>query len=278
MGYEKRNLELISLYKENSDSRYLEELYFGNIRLLEKVCSKFMYRSIEKDDLLQECYFALVYAVDRYVEENCNFSTFLYNIAYWHLLRYIRNNRIISIPDYMIDLINKYVKLSENDRKTDYDICCLLEITLEQLEEIKKAARCASLKSLDQPINEEEDTFLVDTIADTSDSFEDGVIDQIYQEQLKAALQNSIEKLSPVDRDLIIYRFFKGMSLQEIDPSKTVERNRQKVNKALRRLRRDEKLRSFYDNQNAYVGTSLTHFMNTRTSSVERLVIRLNQG
>lgn len=272
------NMELIKLYQESNENKYIEELYLNNRNLLLKVCNKFIGQ--ETEDLMQECFFALMYAVKTYKENKENGSSFAYylvRIATWHLFKYIKQNSTISIPLYMQDLIKQYISLKVEDQKTDEEICYLLEMTPEQLEEVKKALQCKGVKSLDIPIGEEEDTELYEVIEDKNCiGPEEIAIDSIYNEQLKSTLLQCLDSLKPVEKELIILRFYRGLSLQEIDPNRSRQRNSQKIEKALKKLRHDKRLQSYYENTNLLRGTSLASFKYTGTSSVEKIVLKMN--
>lgn len=272
MDYEENNKRLLNLYRESNDKKYIKDLYCDNINLFYRICNKFKGEEIE--DLIQECYFALIKAVNTYKEESGAFGLYLAKMVTWHLFKYTRNNTTVRLPEYIQDLIKKYVELKAEKARTDKEICLLLEITSEDLADIKQAIIMKSVSSLDKTIDEEEELTLYDLIQDTGESLEDQALDSVFNHELRKAINEALENLSPVERDFVVYRFYKDMAYKEIDPEHSEHNTSQKIERALRKLRRDKTLQNFYEEENVLIGTGLTYFRQHRQSSVERAVFR----
>ena len=147
MEYEAKNLELYNLYQETNDNNYLEQLYNSNMKLFYKICAKFPDQ--EKEDLLQECFLGLIKAVNTYSIEKGIFSLFLAKVITWHLFRYAKSDNLVSVPEYLQTLVKRYLYLKDGEKRTDQEICILLDLEAEELENIKKAISVSNIRRND---------------------------------------------------------------------------------------------------------------------------------
>lgn len=149
-----------------------------------------------------------------------------------------------------------------------------MNISLEKLQEIQEAYRFNYYISLDEPINEEGDITRLDLYAnEAAVNFDES----IFEEEIRQALTESLAILNDTDRQIINRRYFQNVGLKEIGEEMQVspERVRQIESKALRKLRRDNKfIRKVLDEEvSNYVNVGVSRFNNTRTSSVEKVVL-----
>lgn len=81
------NESLVNLYKTTKDNKYLGMLYNKNFNLFYKLSYKYSSISWEysQEDLLQECYFALIKALEHYNPISAPFFNFLYIITNQYL-------------------------------------------------------------------------------------------------------------------------------------------------------------------------------------------------
>jgi RNA polymerase sigma factor (sigma-70 family) len=79
------------LVKEN-----MEKLFTNNLPLIKKTIKQYAFIEAE-EDLLQECYFALLQAVEQYRnDKNAKFITYLLLCVKWRIAKYIKNSGNMS--------------------------------------------------------------------------------------------------------------------------------------------------------------------------------------
>lgn len=136
--------------------------------------------------------------------------------------------------------------------------------------------------SLDRPASEEDgDAAIGDFIHDTAASEELlNVEEDIYNRQAARVLWDGVNRLPNNNGEIIIDRFMHGLTLKQIGEKHNItnERVRNIEGKALRQLRSDREIRSFFSERiNVYRGSGLSTFKNTGMSSVERAVELLDE-
>ena len=242
----------------------------------------------EMDDLMQEGYLGLCEAVRYYDAEKG--VPFINYAALWIrqvMQRYIDNTgNVVRIPVYLGDLVKRYKKLKNEYFKyygmkpTDREMSSFLGVSEEKLEDIKKSARMGQIRSLSEPLGEEEDYTLADTVA-SSENLEDDVIRKVDRERMRKGVQEEIERLPKEQAEVIRHRVIERKSLEET--GKQIGRYRDAVNMLQRRAMRiltlpDRcgKYRSYYEE---YLAPAAVHhvgvkrFQETWTSEVEREVL-----
>lgn len=134
--------------------------------------------------------------------------------------------------------------------------------------------------SLDDPITE--NLTVADTIADTKDDISD-LIEKVDREQAAGELWSEVEKLDYRQAEAIRQKFIDGMTVQEISENLKVTKYQaaQAIQSGCRKLRRKKKVQqlaeSFGISSSVYHG-SLSSFMISGCSSVERIAIRNIEG
>ena len=106
-----------------------------------------------------------------------------------------------------------------------------------------------------------------DIVQDQDATLEDITLDKIFKEELTRAIAEALEELPKKDQAFIEYRFFKDMTYQEIDPEHSNQATRQRIEKALRKLRRNRKLLEFYEEENLLIHSSLKAYRNNRPTT-----------
>lgn len=136
-----------------------------------------------------------------------------------------------------------------------------------------------SALSLEYPLSDDSDAaLLLEVIPDPASEIPmQGVEEQIYQQQLRNALEMALDKLPDKQRDIISKKYLEGIPVEQIavEIGTTREVIRQNEKNGLRRLRQPANaklLRPFYDFD--YYGLSgLSTFKNTGMSVQERYLI-----
>lgn len=267
------------------------QLYDQVKRFIHTVAWK--YRAYEcLEDLEQEGFLALYDAIDGY-DPDTGYK-FLTYAEYWirqRIGRYIANQSVcVRISIHTQERIREYRRLCEAFRKeyhiepSDRDICHYMNLSREQVRQLKKDAEMTSLASLDSPVTGQDADGLTvgDTIADPVD-VESMVVEEIQAEQLKAEIWACVDSLEGRQSEVIRKRYQDNLTLREIGQVYGVSRDaiRQVESKALRQLRKPKysnRLRPFmeeYIRSAAMVGVGARRFHETWESSTERVALRM---
>lgn len=241
----------------------------------------------DMDDLMQEGYLALNEAVEHYADKGAAFLTYA---AFWirqGLRRYIEHNSTVRLPSGLYDDVIKYKRIRQEylaeygAEPTELEIRALLGVSGKELERIEENAKRGKIRSLSEPIGEEEDSY---TLGDTLRSGEDLEADAIRRrdhELMSAELWAQVERL-PEKQILIIRKTFRdncssemigrelGCSYQYINNMKL---------KAIRRLAHPRINKGYkvyfeqYISANTIRHVGLESFQRTGYSEVERAVL-----
>ena len=283
------NEQLVERIKaEENVAENMLQLWQQNKGMIYQVVNR--YRGVdEMEDLLQEAFLGLYEAVRHYDSEQG--TAFVSYMTLWvrqTVSRYIKSNGCVRIPEHVQNFLWKYKKmenkwLTEFGRKpNDWEICRYLDVTWDNLQQLKVDAQKTTIGSLDVPVGEEEDCSLYDIVPDENNRQEDA-LERIYQEQLKTVLWQLVETLPEQQPEVIKLRFLEGKTLKEtgerigcgINQARTIEA------KALRTLRQPSKsnvIKAYlpeYAEAAAYYGSSVGTFNRTWTSSTERVALEL---
>lgn len=267
------------------EAKNMLQLWEQNQRFIGSIAVKFSGYA-EMDDLKQEGYIAMCNAVRNYDPDQG--STFIHYAAFWirqGMQRYIENCcGAIRIPVDVQTEIRKYKKICSSFQKqygreaTDRELCGLLCMDGEKLDQLKKDAEMGQIRSLSEPIGGEDgDITLGDAVA-SADDLEGTTMQDLDAELMKRDLWIAVDELPGKLPSVIRYRFLEGKTLQEVGRLIGVNREavRRQQEKALRELRlssRGRKYRGYYEE---YISASpvrhvgVESFQRTWTSSTER--------
>lgn len=266
-------------------------LYKQNRGFIYKLACKYQRGSLEIDDLMQEAYFALLRSVETYDENKGKFITWLSSQLQGAFMRCgDDDSTMMRLPVYRRDQVRKYRKevnrfyQLNGKAPTDHEMCMILGLSIEALEDLKSIVKNENAYSLDAPLQSAlengDSLLLMDLIPDETNDIEKSV-DQMTAEEIGAALWKEVEQLPDIEGRIIKEYYCEGRSMRDIG-KETGEAFRlivQKRNKALKRLRKcknAERLRSFLEVYSAgLTGTGLTAFRYTGTSSTEREALYL---
>ena len=155
------------------EAKNMLQLWEQNQRFIGSIAVKFSGYA-EMDDLKQEGYIAMCNAVRNYDPDQG--STFIHYAAFWirqGMQRYIENCcGAIRIPVGVQTEIRKYKKICSSFQKqygreaSDRELCGLLCVNGEKLDQLKKDAEMGQIRSLSEPIGGEDgDITLGDAVA-----------------------------------------------------------------------------------------------------------------
>lgn len=267
----------------------IEQLYQQNRGYIFKIANKYAH-VCDIEDLMQEAYFGLYEAVQRY--ENTAGVLFMSYASYWirqSITRYLENNGLtVRIPSHLYNRVIRYKKLDSayemqlGRKPTDREFRGHLEISQPALENIKKAYHeFYNMGYLDKVISSVDDELkLGETLSDPDIDIENNVIDRMMENRIQKELwQIAKDNTTDKENEVIICRYKKDMSLAKIGEEfgLTRERIRQIEAKSLRKLRHPSVRRILEERfevnyAKAYRG-SVSSFKNTGTSITEYIAL-----
>ena len=266
----------------------MQQLWQQNRGFIFKIAIQYQSLS-ELDDLIQESYFGLCKAVDHYNPDMD--ASFIHYASFWirqQLIRYIKKNKTVRIPEHTHGKIREYKKAVQQWQQryhrepTEAEISDYIGIDGKTLEEIKRSALMGKIGSLDVPVGEESDGTLYDLIPSGMDDKEE-VLNKVVNEELAEVLWGMVEELPGQQSEVLKMRFKDNMKLREIGAvyGFSIDWARQIENKGLRTLRNPKRsriLREFLDDERIYNsalhGNGVSLFSNTWTSSTERIALK----
>lgn len=287
------NEELVLAIQAGQDvTGNMEQLYNQNRGMIIKLTEK--YKGIEElQDLRQEAFFGLARAVELWdPERETQFLTFAIICIKSVLHRYIAEcGSIIKVPEYQKTLIYKYDRCMNEFRArlgrdaTTEELRALLEISKDQLEQLKKDRATLAIRSTSEVIGgDDDDITLEDTLPAEGDQYEDAV-DRIQQEQLSRELWAQVDKLPEREASVVRGKYLNGETYAQSGERLGVsqERIRQLHARALRTLRSGkarQRLLPYLSDSAAYsIGTrsGLSYFRQCHTTGQERAVMLLEE-
>ena len=250
----------IAIAAANGDENARQTMITSNLRLVVKVAKTYIGRSSNLSflDLIQEGNMGLMRATEKFdAEKGFRFSTYA---TYWIKQAIskaiIDQSRAVRLPAHIINELNKFNKairdLSQQYGRTpsDKELAEYLNVSVKKISEYYTISKEPC--SLDVTIDEDEDTAMIDLIADENatefmDADDLSVRDTIY---------SVLNTLSERERKIIELRFGftdgRQHTLEEVGKefNLTKERIRQLEASALKKLRnpvRSEKLREVWE-------------------------------
>lgn len=223
-----------------------DRMIVSNLRLVVKISKRYLNRGLPFLDLIEEGNMGLIKAVSRFkLSKECRFSTY----ATWWIRQSIERalvnqSRTIRLPVHVSDEINKMLRVTRelvrnmNREPTIKEVADSLEVDVTHVRKLMVLLK--KTYSLEQPMGENSDYFLSDTIQDTSTVSQGALFENINKYDL---MSKWFETLSDNEKMILRLRF----GLDDKDPQTldtvgkifgvTRERIRQIEAKALAKLR-----------------------------------------
>ncbi len=288
------NEQLVTRIKAGVDvAENMERLYFQVKGFIHSIA--WGYRGFgEIEDLEQEGYLALYPAIDGYdPERDIKFVTYAEPWIRQRIQRYIQNNgSCLRLSVHRLERVRRYRRFVSayaaeyGQEPSEIEAAANLNITREQIRDIRKDAYRVRLGSLDSPVtglDGEEDGTVGDMVASGED-LEGDALERMECEELRRELWSCVDSLPGRQSEVLRMRYQKDMTLgaigQEYDT--TPEAVRQIHAKALRELRKprhSKRLKPFLPEVDriysaALMGNGVSRFNTTWTSSTERVALK----
>lgn len=282
------NEELVALIQAGVDvQENMAQLYQQNQRFIIELAMPFT-KSCELEDLVQEAYFGLEQAVQKFEpDQGFKFLTFASYDIRRAIQRYCQNNgNLKRIPVHVLERISKYqrfrddYRMSVGEEPSDMQYCSFLGIKKPQLKELRKFIGESTTASLEDVAPGTDDFTLADTIADNF-NLEETVLDSVAEEHAKTLIQEAIAALPDTrSAEVIKGSYWENKTLQEVGERLSISRTRaeQLRGRALQRLKADRRIKEAaeiygYNSGRAY-HWGVNRWKNTGYSSTEFLAIK----
>ena len=199
----------------NGDKLAREKLILGNLRLVLSVSGRFNPKRDTAEDLFQVGVIGLIKAIDNFNPEfDVKFSTYAVPMIIGELRRYQRDNNSVRVSRSVRDLAYRALQIKEEVSRQEQR-----EATLDEIaKRLDVSARAVgeAMESVVEPISlfdsvygdGEDKMFVIDKLADESDS-EENWVESI-------SLKEALKKLNERELGIIRLRYFKGKTQMEI--------------------------------------------------------------
>lgn len=270
------------------DSRRLMELWNQNIGMVHKVCNKYS-QYIEPEDAEQECFIAFLDAVSDYSGySGYTFLTHLKNRLRWHLIRQIENcGGLIRVPVHQQQRIKKYTRFcrkyyqEHGEKPTDRELCRYLDITTDQLQNLKNDLNAVDVQSLDCPLPGNPEATEGDLVCDPRVDTQTEVIESVFVQERRRAVWSAVDQLPEENGQAIRLHYLSGLTYEQAGEVMGAHTNtiRQRIAKGLRKLRTGKHsaiLKEYIDRERIYslaTRGSVASFARTQTSTTEKVAL-----
>jgi len=229
------------------DKAARDRMIVSNLRLVVKIAKRYMNRGLPFLDLIEEGNLGLIKAVERFkLSKECRFSTY----ATWWIRQSIERalvnqSRTIRLPVHVSDDINRMLRANRelvqklNREPTLTEVAEALGTELSHVRKLMVLLK--KTYSIDQPMGDNNDYFLTDTIEDDSVVSPEVLMEEVDSFEL---ISKAIQSFPKAEQEILTLRFGLGdtepQTLDTIGKSfgVTRERIRQIEAKSILKLRK----------------------------------------
>jgi RNA polymerase primary sigma factor len=224
-----------------------DKMIESNLRLVVKIAKRYINRGLPFLDLIEEGNLGLIKAVERFkLSKECRFSTY----ATWWIRQSIERalvnqSRTIRLPVHVSDDINKMLRVTRelvqrmNREPTVKEVAAEMQVNPTYVRRLMVLLK--KTYSIERPMGENNDYFLIDTIEDTSTVSPAELLEDLNKYDLIAAW---FETLTDNEKKILTLRF--GLDDKEPQTLDTIgrcfgvtrERIRQIEAKSLEKLKK----------------------------------------
>jgi len=227
-----------------------KRLIEGNLRLVIPIAKKYFRPGVDFLDLIEEGNLGLMHAVEKFdYTRGFRFSTYA---AYW-IEQAVRRaideqSKTIRIPPHAWEALRKWLKEwdqlhgSFGRDPTLTEMARKMHLSARQIRGVLDAAEAArGLESLETPLDDDEDLFVKDIIAEKQEYSPDSVLSEL---RMRDELEKAMGKVGERERKILEMRFglngSERMTLEMVGKKLRLsrERVRQLEERGLQRLRR----------------------------------------
>ena len=281
------NEEIVAKIKTGKDTAAsLQQLWLQTKAYIYQMAKRYSgYAEIE--DLMQEGYIGMQLAAEHY--EGDRDTTFIGYMTFWikqRMRRYIENNAGIRLPSWMYQYVMRYKKFvreyvqeyahepSETEQRD------FLDVSKKELDEIRKAAKKADMKSLNAKIGKDDESITIADVIASSNNMEEEIIKKRDWELMSKSLRTAVDELPEEKKNIICKIYYDGKTRteigEEIGKSRTVVADLEHL--AIRRLRnkKNQNYKVYYEQYlkaYAFRHVGRAEFNRTWYSEVERAAL-----
>lgn len=264
----------------------MEQIYYNVKGLIYSIAKQYS-DSCDIEDLTQEGYFGLKYAVDNYnPDRGATFVTYAYRPINTAIYRYyVHNVSSVALPIHLSEKYRKIVRavnilLDKLEREpTNEEIARESGFSVSEVENIRHHYKKRNYSSLNAYANEEEDIQYISNIK-APDNIEDEVLDRVEQEELKVILWECVDELPGQHSEVLHKHYQENMQYKDIAKMYGISYQRviQLREQAIRKLRCGKsyrRLKPFIEDIRscAVQGTGVGTYNRSWTSATERVVL-----
>ncbi|MCB4755437.1 MAG: sigma-70 family RNA polymerase sigma factor [Elusimicrobia bacterium] len=227
-----------------------KRLIEGNLRLVIPIAKKYFRPGVDFLDLIEEGNLGLMHAVEKFdYTRGFRFSTYA---AYW-IEQAVRRaideqSKTIRIPPHAWEALRKWLREWDSMHGTFgrdptlSEMAKKLHLSARQIRGVLDAAEAArGIESLETPLDDDEDLFVKDIVAENKDYGPDNILQEL---RMRDELEKAMGKVGERERRILEMRFGlngqERMTLEEVGRKLRLsrERVRQLEERGLQRLRR----------------------------------------
>jgi RNA polymerase primary sigma factor len=246
---------------DKGDKAARDRMIESNLRLVVKIAKRYINRGLPFIDLIEEGNIGLIKAVERFkLSKECRFSTY----ATWWIRQSIERalvnqSRIIRLPVHVSDDINRMLKVTRilvqrlNREPTIKEVSAEMGVNPAYVRRLMVLLK--KTYSIEMPMGENNDYFLIDTIEDTSTLSPETLLEDINKFE---RVSEWLAELSDNERKIITMRF--GLEDKEPQTLDTIGRSFGVTRERIRQIEAKslEKLRKMLQASNSRAGSDIT--------------------